>query len=57
MKIYFHGATGDVTGSAYHVKTKHASVLVDCGLYQGGKKASDVIEVGGGTHVRRAPRS
>jgi metallo-beta-lactamase family protein len=35
MKIYFHGATGDVTGSAYHVKTKHASVLVDCGLYQG----------------------
>lgn len=35
MKIYFHGATGDVTGSAYHVKTKHASVLIDCGLYQG----------------------
>ena len=45
MKIYFHGATGDVTGSAYHVKTKHASVLVDCGFYQGGKKASDVIEI------------
>jgi metallo-beta-lactamase family protein len=39
MKIYFHGATGDVTGSAYHLKTKHASVLVDCGLYQGGKEA------------------
>jgi metallo-beta-lactamase family protein len=39
MKIYFHGATGDVTGSAYHVKTKHADVLVDCGLYQGGKEA------------------
>ena len=38
MKIYFHGATGDVTGSAYHVKTKRASVLVDCGLYQGGKE-------------------
>lgn len=38
MKIYFHGAAGDVTGSAYHVKTKHASVLVDCGLYQGGKE-------------------
>jgi hypothetical protein len=32
-------------------------VLVDCGLYQGGKKASTVIEVGGETHVRRAPRS
>jgi metallo-beta-lactamase family protein len=39
MKIYFHGATGDVTGSAYHVKTKHASVLVDCGLFQGGKES------------------
>ncbi|CAG0995711.1 partial Ribonuclease, partial [Anaerolineae bacterium] len=38
MKIYFHGATGDVTGSAYHVKTKHASVLGDCGLFQGGKE-------------------
>ena len=37
MKIHFHGATGDVTGSAYHVVTKHASVLVDCGLFQGGK--------------------
>jgi metallo-beta-lactamase family protein len=39
MKIYFHGAAGDVSGSAYHVKTKHASVLVDCGLYQGGKES------------------
>src|SRR5262252_1258576 len=38
MKIHFHGATGDVTGSAYHVVTKDASVLVDCGLFQGGKK-------------------
>jgi len=38
MKIFFHGATGDVSGSAYHVKSKHASVLVDCGLYQGGKE-------------------
>ena len=38
MKIHFHGATGDVTGSAYHIVTKHASVLVDCGLFQGGKK-------------------
>jgi metallo-beta-lactamase family protein len=39
MKIYFHGATGDVTGSAYHVETKHGSMLVDCGLYQGGKES------------------
>ena len=39
MKIYFHGAAGDVTGSAYHVKTRHASVLVDLGLFQGGRQA------------------
>ena len=38
MKIRFHGATGDVTGSAYHVITKHASVLVDCGLFQGDRE-------------------
>jgi metallo-beta-lactamase family protein len=38
MKIYFHGATGDVTGSAYHVVTEQASVLVDCGLFQGKKQ-------------------
>jgi len=37
MKIHFHGATGDVTGSAYHVVTKHASILVDCGMFQGGR--------------------
>src|SRR3954471_6068698 len=38
MKIQFHGATGDVTGSAYHVTTKDASILVDCGMFQGGQK-------------------
>jgi len=40
MKITMHGAAGgEVTGSAYHVQTKEASVLVDCGMFQGGKKA------------------
>ena len=38
MKIHFHGATGDVTGSAYHVVTRNASILVDCGLFQGNKE-------------------
>jgi len=48
MKVYFHGATGDVTGSAYHVVTKQASILVDCGLFQGGKaeKAKNRRKVG-----------
>ena len=38
MRIYFHGAAGDVTGSAYHVVTKDASLLVDCGFFQGRKE-------------------
>jgi metallo-beta-lactamase family protein len=40
MKITTVGAAGgEVTGSAYYVQTKQASVLVDCGMFQGGKKA------------------
>ena len=40
MKITVVGAAGgEVTGSAYYVETKTASVLVDCGLFQGGKKS------------------
>ena len=40
MKLHFHGAAGDVTGSAYHVVTKDASILVDCGFFQGRKEES-----------------
>ena len=40
MKIRFLGAAGDVTGSAYHVVTKDASILVDCGFFQGRKEES-----------------
>ena len=40
MKIQVVGAAGgEVTGSAYYVQTKSACVLVDCGLFQGGKKS------------------
>jgi metallo-beta-lactamase family protein len=40
MKITIVGAAGgEVTGSAYYVQTKQGSVLVDCGLFQGGKKS------------------
>ena len=38
MKIRFLGAAGDVTGSAYHVITQDASILVDCGFFQGGQE-------------------
>ena len=40
MKIHFHGAAGDVTGSAYHVVTNDASILIDCGFFQGRKEES-----------------
>jgi metallo-beta-lactamase family protein len=40
MRITIVGAAGgEVTGSAYYVQTQRASVLVDCGLFQGGKKS------------------
>lgn len=41
MKITLYGAAGDVTGSAYHVQTDRASILVDCGMYQGAKMADE----------------
>jgi metallo-beta-lactamase family protein len=43
MKITTLGASGgEVTGSAYLVQTKSASVLVDCGLFQGGHRADEL---------------
>ena len=41
MKITVLGAAGgEVTGSCYLVETRQAKVMVDCGLFQGGKKAA-----------------
>ena len=40
MNLIVHGAAGgEVTGSAYLLQTSKASVLVDCGLFQGAKTA------------------
>ena len=40
MKIHVIGAAGgEVTGSAYLVETSESRVLVDCGMFQGGKRA------------------
>ncbi len=41
IRITFHGAAGDVTGSAYHIQTAQASVLLDFGMFQGIKQAED----------------
>lgn len=49
MIITPHGAAGgEVTGSAYLLETTHARVLVDCGLFQGGKKAEALNKIPGG---------
>ncbi|MCX6233529.1 MAG: MBL fold metallo-hydrolase [Bacteroidetes bacterium] len=39
MKITLYGAAGGVTGSLFYVKTQNAGVVIDCGLFQGNKKA------------------
>jgi metallo-beta-lactamase family protein len=38
----FGAAGGEVTGSCYVVQTKGARVMVDCGLFQGGKRAESL---------------
>jgi len=38
MRIAFHGAAGEVTGSCHLVETTAGRVLLDCGLIQGGKE-------------------
>ncbi|MFT3866929.1 MAG: MBL fold metallo-hydrolase [Nibricoccus sp.] len=49
MKITLQGAAGgEVTGSAYLIETNQARILVDCGLFQGSREASELnhAEVG-----------
>jgi metallo-beta-lactamase family protein len=40
MELEFIGAAQTVTGSKHLVKTRHASVLLDCGLVQGRRRES-----------------
>jgi metallo-beta-lactamase family protein len=39
MKLTFHGAAGEVTGSCYLIETGELRFLVDCGMFQGGREA------------------
>jgi metallo-beta-lactamase family protein len=38
MKISFHGADRGVTGSCHLVECAGRRILVDCGLFQGGRE-------------------
>ena len=40
MEIEFVGAAQTVTGSMHLVRTKHATVLLDCGMFQGRRHES-----------------
>jgi len=39
--LSFWGAAGTVTGSRYLIETDRTSVLIDCGLFQGGRELRD----------------
>src|SRR5688572_27576739 len=40
MELEFIGAAQTVTGSMHLIRTKHAKILLDCGLYQGRRHES-----------------
>lgn len=40
-KITFLGATNGVTGSCYLLETDRANVLLECGMFQGGREADE----------------
>jgi metallo-beta-lactamase family protein len=41
-KLTFYGATEGVTGSCYLLESKHATVLLECGLFQGSRKTEEI---------------
>jgi len=41
MKLSFHGADRNVTGSCHMIEADGARILVDCGLYQGGHELAE----------------
>ena len=54
MKIIPIGAAGgEVTGSAYLIQTKSARLLVDCGLFQGGKRSEALNRLPSSTRVNK----
>ncbi|HVW09435.1 MAG TPA: MBL fold metallo-hydrolase [Bryobacteraceae bacterium] len=43
MKLTFHGAAGGVTGSQHKLGSNGATVLLDCGMFQGRRKEAEKL--------------
>ncbi len=41
MKLTFHGAAGGVTGSQHKLESGGATILLDCGMFQGHRKEAE----------------
>ena len=41
MKLEFHGADRNVTGSCHLVRCQDKTILIDCGMYQGGREMDE----------------
>lgn len=41
MKLEFHGADQNVTGSCHLFEADGKKILIDCGLYQGGREMTE----------------
>ncbi len=41
MKLEFHGADQNVTGSCHLLDVSGTKILIDCGLYQGGREMKE----------------
>lgn len=41
MRLTFHGAAGDVTGSCHLVEANGRRILIDCGMFQGGRELDE----------------
>lgn len=53
IRLTFHGAAGDVTGSCYLLETDSARILIDCGMFQGGRKKEELNVLPAGIDVSR----
>lgn len=41
-KLTFHGGALSVTGANYLIETKKSKVIIDCGMFQGGKRCDEI---------------